>query len=734
MNKRRLTAESLENRQLLAAEISSGFVDGTVAELDALDLESAYFSRAIPSAAATTRLLQPASGARSIAANNGGFHIEIVPGLNLRSMPDALEAARRAADQWEAMFFDPITVTIHIDILSQRRDFLDGVLGLASPVELELPYSEVRAAMQSDGLIEGDDSIVGRLPDQDEIGFAYPNELSPGQNIALSKANLKALGLHSRAIDDELGVSDGRILLNPFTAASQVGNDGDGTHFDFNSDDGIEFGDFDFETIVVHEIGHILGFISAVDRIDNVDSSVQIVAPSPMDLFRFRSLVGPDNPRTPAAFETIRRELRPSTPAVLDFVLQDGWSDLRNEYPVELGVDAGLLEPGLLPNDVGGTANQNPVDFGYQASHWQSEDLSGETIGVLAPAIGSQTVSPISNADVRIFDLIGYDALPPDVPASAPELADDQAVIDGVDRLVIDVLANDQNNNEALDLSTFRIVEPPALGTTTFDPVTGLLVYQPEQVTADDLDILTYTIADSRGLYARPAVVEISLTGRGVAPTAVDDFVLTRSGQAVTFHPLSNDFDADDDLDISDLSITSGPTNGTIERFGQGLVYTPIDGFQGSDALTYSIQDSRGNAASATVQITVGTTLGPVVIPGNPLTLMQRADTNGDSRITAIDALVTVNFLSRQARTQPTGSFTHEVARLDVSGDGLVSALDALLIINLLGQTSAAEAEAEAVGLNELVNKKERDLEIISESADPLGTEHQSVKGNGAQI
>ena len=460
------------------------------------------------------------------------------------------------------------------------------------------------------------------------------------------------------------------------------------THFDFNRDDGIDVGDFDFESIVVHEIGHVLGFISAVDRIDTAPATVDTISPSTLDLFRFRSLVGPDNPRTAASFETIRRELRPSTPAVLDFVLESGWTDLQREYPVELGVDAGLIDAGLLPEVA--IDGQGPIDFGYQASHWQSEDLFGNTIGVMDPVIAPQTISPISNVDVRAFDLIGYDALPPDVPASAPELSDDQAISNGVDRVIIDVLANDQNNSEALDLSSFRIIEPPVLGTATFDPITGLLVYEPGQQAADDIDIFTYTIADSRGLYARPAVVEIATTGRGIAPTAVDDIVLTRRDQFVSFNPVSNDFDPDDNLRLRDLTITSDPVSGVLVRRGSALVYTPDADFEGTERFTYEITDSRGNAASATIEIVVGTQLDPVVIPGQPLTLMQRADTNGDSRVSSVDALVTINYLNRQTQSEV------EDSRLDVSGDGLVTALDALIIINLVRQSSIT-AEAESV-------------------------------------
>jgi len=120
----------------------------------------------------------------------------------------------RAARQWEAMLADPIMVTIQIDLSFEPNLIAESVLGFARPVEVEFSYAQVRAAMQADGLIEQDDSILASLPSPESINFADPGSLRYDDRISLTKANLKTLGLHSDAFDDELGVSDGQILLN----------------------------------------------------------------------------------------------------------------------------------------------------------------------------------------------------------------------------------------------------------------------------------------------------------------------------------------------------------------------------------------------------------------------------------------------------------------------------------------------------------------------------------------
>lgn len=680
--------QHLDDRALLAADISfSESVDQSLTEVES---SPAYFSRAVPSVAISgTQLLEPAGGTRPVVDSNDGFRIEIIPGLNVRNQFGALEAVERAARQWEAMLNDPITVTIHFDIAFDPGFLFDdipaSVLGFAEPVEVQLPYAQVRSAMQSDGLVEQDDSILASLPSPETIEFAYPGSLRFDNMIGLTKANLKSLGLHSEFIDEQTSVSDGLIVLNPEAAAPN-----DDHRFDYNSTDGIAPGNYDFESLVVHEIGHVLGFISAVDRIDQTDPASGIaIAPTTLDLFRFRSLAGTGNPRTAAAFENIQREMRPGIPAVMDFVMNDGWTTLENEYVLELGTDS--------PTG----------DFGYQASHWQEADLAGQTLGIMAPTLALQTIAPISNVDLRAFDLIGYDILPPGEPADAPVLNDDVATITTQRTIVIDPLANDQNNTRPLDLSTLRIVEAPAGGTVEFDPVTGFFVYNANPGFAGE-DIFTYTVADDRGIFATPASVTIEVTGSGTntnlgeAPIAVDDFVLTRQNQPIGLNPLANDRDNEETLSLSQVQVTVAPSSGSVVQEDDQLVYTPDTDFVGDDSFTYSVTDSDGNVSSAIVRVTVGNSLPPVVIPGDPLTLMQRSDVSRDNQVTAIDALMVINHLNRTQSNSPASEPVDQT--LDVNGDQQVTALDALTIINLLNQ----QAEA-VIGLPEAEDMDDED-------------------------
>ena len=187
----RLRVQRLEDRRLLAGDLT------------AESATPAYLSRAVPLVTLdAAQVVEPVGGSRATESGDGRLNIEIIPGLKLRSNLAALAAVERAAEQWEAHLFDPITVSIEIDL-----DFApNGVLGFAIPNELIFPYSEVRAALQADGLREADDSIAAHLPAADSIDFALPEGTEFRGDVSIAKANAKAIGLRPGELDDLLSL------------------------------------------------------------------------------------------------------------------------------------------------------------------------------------------------------------------------------------------------------------------------------------------------------------------------------------------------------------------------------------------------------------------------------------------------------------------------------------------------------------------------------------------------
>ena len=220
--------------------------------------------------------------------------------------------------------------------------------------------------MIDDVVDETDDNIVGFLPDSSHFSAFVPNGIYLDGRIQATKANLKALGL--TWLDDAFSATDAFIEFN-----SAHG-------FDFDSTDGIGSGLMDFEAVATHEIGHVLGFTSSVDFIDELvylGITDYLVSVRPLDLFRFYDDF---SPTTPEEFSILPRSLVPWIPS--------HFNDLTHQYSMSTGQYLG---------------------DGWQAGHWKESELSGNIIGIMDPAVLEGEQVAISEADIRALDVIGWD-------------------------------------------------------------------------------------------------------------------------------------------------------------------------------------------------------------------------------------------------------------------------------------------------------------------------------------
>jgi len=301
----------------------------------------------------------------AMSASAPGMSIVLNPDLGLSGNPAALAAFQRAATTWTSMFSDPITVTINAGLAS----FADPTtIGSASSSLLQGGYSGIRNAMVADASDEATNGIVASLPTAAQFLGVLPSGFTLTGSIYLTTANAKALGFDINLPDFGYTV-DGTITFNTNFA------------FDYDNTNGVLGGTIDFETVALHEIGHVLGFISGVDNVDYIRSQGQTASISftPLDLFRFGTA-----PTSAATFTNNPRMLAPGVAAVFsDTVYNWGFST------------------GYYTGD------------GRQASHWQDNALTGVQIGAMDPTLSYGTISGATYADMRAFDLIGYDVPEP---------------------------------------------------------------------------------------------------------------------------------------------------------------------------------------------------------------------------------------------------------------------------------------------------------------------------------
>ncbi|NNM16752.1 MAG: tandem-95 repeat protein, partial [Bacteroidia bacterium] len=219
------------------------------------------------------------------------------------------------------------------------------------------------------------------------------------------------------------------------------------------------------------------------------------------------------------------------------------------------------------------------------------------------------------------------------IPVNDPPIA-----VDDIDStlsntpIVVAVLANDTDVEGNIDVTSVNVINGPTNGTVTVDPITGDVTYTPS-LTFGGIDTFTYVVCDlGLPVYCDTAVVTINVTLSNVPPVVVNDTVSTNEDTPVTISVLSNDFDPDNNIDTSSISIVSGPLNGTavLDTVTGEILYTPNPNFNGVDSLVYQFCDTGMPiyCDSATVYINVL----PVNDP--PIAVNDAVTVNEDNPIT----------------------------------------------------------------------------------------------------
>jgi VCBS repeat-containing protein len=244
------------------------------------------------------------------------------------------------------------------------------------------------------------------------------------------------------------------------------------------------------------------------------------------------------------------------------------------------------VQHGTLALNANGSFTYTPItNYNGSDSFTYLTDDGTVTVG---PVTVTLTVTSVNDDPVAVGE--GY-TTPEDVPlvVGAPGVLGNDTDVDG-------------------DTLAAVPVAGPAHGTLTLN-LDGSFTYTPA-ANYDGPDSFTYAAAD--GTATTPAVtVGLTVAGANDAPTPGDDAAALKLKRSVTISVLTNDTDPEGNP-FSIQGFTQ-PTKGTVKKVGNTFVYTATGPLAGADSFTYTIVDSLGAAATATVQIAIADPVAPTL-------------------------------------------------------------------------------------------------------------------------
>ena len=157
-------------------------------------------------------------------------------------------------------------------------------------------------------------------------------------------------------------------------------------------------------------------------------------------------------------------------------------------------------------------------------------------------------------------------------------------------------------------------------GSVTYDPTTSAII---QALSAGETfeDTFEFTVRDEHGAVSNTATASVTVHGLNDAPVALSDSAFVLAGDSVEINVLANDSDVDgDNLVIAGVGAAE---HGAVWINEDGTVlYTPYEGYAGSDSFSYTITDTNQASATGHVSIVVGSANhqqvgGDILLQGN---------------------------------------------------------------------------------------------------------------------
>lgn len=276
------------------------------------------------------------------------------------------DGIKLAISKWQNLLLDPKNIKIKIELAA-----LDGsAIAQARPVYIDASYTDTRNALLLDAKTIFDKKMTEKLSDKNQysrlingtsesviLGSKYTQKSM--SHIALTRANAKALNIVD-ASSDEI---DGLIVIDN-KKIERITNKA-----------------INLESIIFHEIAHILGFVSGINILDYYAFFNE--SKSPQENFeKYTTLLDFTRCSTESAKED----------ADLDWTT----GNAEKHFSIEKGCPSYSRT-----NDAWSKGTY--LGDGFEAEHWRNS--SG--LGFMMPSTDQKT--SIGALDIIAFDVIGWD-------------------------------------------------------------------------------------------------------------------------------------------------------------------------------------------------------------------------------------------------------------------------------------------------------------------------------------
>lgn len=284
-------------------------------------------------------------------------------------------AAELVSRYWSDHLLDDGTVNIHLTMASASK-LPSNVLGGAIPAFNSYNYTNFVTNLSNDRISANDFTALANLPGHQGSGTWGAWVEAPwvsSDKISLTRANAKALNL----INKNSTALDGIILLSDLSNISPT------WQYDYLSTS-VGSTRFDYTTVLMHEVGHILGFVSGLDAVTvnnftNTTERVNYI--TPFDLFR-----------------------RSNFTTGLEGV------DLGYGETTFFSINGGITNLGNLSTGSNSSINQYYTTYGtpdgFQTSHWKRNGTT--VLGIMDPALGLGVRRQVSSLDLTALDVTGW--------------------------------------------------------------------------------------------------------------------------------------------------------------------------------------------------------------------------------------------------------------------------------------------------------------------------------------